>query len=352
MRPRYQRQRPPLARRDLLLIIISGVVIVGVIVGLIVFLTGPRPPKVGQTTSLPATSSLFAPIGTPTATETPTEVPTIGPTATLEPYQYQIKQGDTLGFIVQVFGYRDTSIYPEIQRLNNLSNPNILPPAGSILLIPRQTPTAGPSATPTIEGTPAGPTPDYHGCSSENRCVSPDGKYWVYEVKEGDTILLIASEFITKPNSILPANGLPENSFLHPGQILLIPILVTLTPTLTPTGGPESTATPTPTYGAPSLLSPTDGAKLPRGQTVVLQWVTVHPLAENEYYLVILRNTDTGQESKYLTRANSYRLPGDIQPGLGQSARFEWQVVVVAGANPNAPPVSGQDAPWVFIWGP
>jgi len=350
MTSRYPRD--PLSRRDLLLIIISGIVIVGVIVGLIVLLAGRPPQSRPATPTVLATPSPSGALGAPTASEMPSEAPTSGPTSTLEPYQYTIQKDDTLGGIVQVFGYRDTSVYPEIVRLNNLPNENILPPAGSVLLIPRQTPTVGPSPSPTPEGATGGPAVDYRGCDSSTRCVSPDGGYWMHEVVSGDTVLSIAAAYDSRRDEINRANGMTDSSFLSLGQILKIPILVTLTPTLTPTGGPDSTATPSPTASAPSLLAPLNGAKAARSPAVILQWVAVHPLEENQRYLIILKNTDTGKESRYVTRSNSYRLPDELQPGLGQSAHFEWQVVVIAGTNTNAAPIGGQDAAWTFIWGP
>src|SRR5215813_7237966 len=145
--------RESLPRRDIILIIISAVVIIGVIVGLVIFFTGSAPTKTINPTQIAIVTPSPSPfLETPSPSLPPTEAATAGPTATLEPYQYTIQKNDTLGGIVQVFGYRDFSIYPEIVRLNNLPNPDILPPPGSILLIPRQTPTEGPSSTPTLEG--------------------------------------------------------------------------------------------------------------------------------------------------------------------------------------------------------
>ncbi len=229
---------------------------------------------------------------------------------------------------------------------------DILPPAGSVLLIPRQTPTEGPSATPTQEGATAGPTLNVHGCSPQNRCVSPDGQFWIHEVISGDTILSIAFAYDSRRDEILRANGMSENSFLTIGQSLRIPILVTLTPTLTPTGGPDSTATPSPTYSAPSLLSPSNGESVSRSDTVVLQWVTMHPLAANENYVVVIRNADTGEESRFFTRANSLHLPVQFQPGLAQALHIEWQVGVVAGSSAGAAVLSGLGETWTFTWGP
>jgi LysM repeat protein len=348
----YNREQLP--RRDIIMIIVSAVVIIGVIVGLVIFLTGRQPPKTVNPTQMAAitTSSPSPVLGTPSPSLTPTEAATAGPTPTLEPYQYTIQKNDTLGGIVQVFGYRDIGIYPEIVRLNNLPSADILPPPGSILLIPRQTPTEGPSATPTLEGATAGPTIDVHGCSPQNRCVSPDGRYWIHEVVSGDTILAIAFAYDSRRDQILLANNLCDSCPISVGQTILVPILITLTPTLTPTGGPDSTATPSPTYSAPTLLSPANGASVPRGTAAVLQWVTVHPLAANENYVIVVRNVQTGEESRFLTRANSFHLPSTLQPGLAQSTQLEWQVGVVAGSNVGAAVLSGLAEAWTFTWGP
>ena len=345
--------RAPLPRRDIILIIISAVVIIGVIVGLVIFLTGRQPPKTATPTQVAVVTQSPNPIlETPSPSLSPTIAATAGPTATLEPYQYTVQQNDTLGAIVQLFGYRDTSIYPEIVRLNGMFSADILPPAGSVLLIPRQTPTEGPSATPTQEGATAGPTLNVHGCSPQNRCVSPDGGFWIHEVVAGDTLLSIAAAYESRRDEINRVNGLTNESVLSIGQTIRVPILVTLTPTLTATGGPDSTATPSPTYSAPTLLSPSNGESVPRGETVVLQWVTVHPLAASENYVVVIRNADTGEESRFFTRANSLHLPAQFQLGLAQALHIEWQVGVVAGSSAGAAVLSGLGETWSFTWGP
>jgi LysM repeat protein len=287
--------------------------------------------------------------------------PSPAPTATLEPYQYKVQAGDTLFAIIQVFGYRDLNVVPEVIRLNNMANENDLK-ADQTLLIPRQTPTLGPTATeaPTLEPgiTPtatievtAGPTVDYHGCNpDDNICVSSDRQYYLHEVREGDSIASIAYDYGSLPDAVNKANGSP--AFIVPGQQIIVPILVTMTPTLTPTGGPGSTATPIPTLSPPSLLAPAKDEAFGRGDTIILQWVSVNALPANQYYMVIVRNTQTEQEHRATTHSNSYRLPNSLRPGIGQSVQFEWRVVVVGSNATTAPPISGQGPPWTFTWGP
>jgi LysM repeat protein len=343
-----------LSRRDVILIIISVSVILGVIVGLIIFLTqGSKRPTKAIPTVLPlATSSLVAVVA-PSPNLPPTLEATSGPTPTLEPYQYQVKKGETLFAIIQFFGYRDLAVVPELLLINGMASVNTPLHEGQILLIPRQTPTPGPSATPTILGTAPGPTQDYTGCSPSKRCTSPDGQYWIHDVKPGDTIVSIAFAYNSRQQDIFAANGLNASSLISLGQKLKIPILVTLTPTLTPTGSLDSTATPTPTLSPPSLLAPANNATIAHGQPVILQWATVHPLDGPQNYLVLVTNLSTGDEFRAVTRANIYHLPEDkLQPGIGQSARFEWQILVIVGSDPNAQPVSGLAGKWDFTWGP
>jgi LysM repeat protein len=353
MAPKIEIDLTSLSRRDVILIIISVSVILGVVVGLIIFLSQgtKRPIKVISTSSPVPTATLVA-NALPSANIPPTVEATSGPTPTLEPYQYVVKKGETLFAIIQFFGYHDLAVVPELLRINNMANVNAPLHEGQTLLIPRQTPTPGPSASPTIFGTQPGPTQDYTGCSPDKRCVSPDGQYWIHDVKSGDTPLSIAFAYNSRTQDIFQANGLANNSPIFPGQKLKIPILVTLTPTLTPTGGLDSTATPTPTLSPPSLLAPANNATISRGQPIILQWAAVHTLIGAQNYLVVVKNLSSGEEFQGVTQANTYRLPDRLQPGIGQSAQFEWQVIVIAGSDPNAQPISGQDVKWDFTWGP
>lgn len=349
----------PISRRDLILVIVSGVVALGVIITLIVVLISNKSSRepVDAETTPSAEIATLTPAPSPSPSGPPTVTPSPAPTPTLEPYQYTVQAGDTLFAIIQVFGYRDLGVVPEVIRLNNMANENDLK-ADQVLLIPRQTPTIGPTPVPTetlapgVEPPTVGPTLDYRGCSPDNTCMSPDGKYWLHEVQSGETIVYIAIKYNTRLDAVLEANGLTAESFIQPGQQIYVPILVTLTPTLTPTGGPGSTATPVPTFSPPTLLAPARGETISRGDAVILQWVTVNSLSAGQYYLVIVRKVGTEEEHRATTHSNSYRLPAGLRPGIGQSARFEWRVVVVSGTETTAPPISGQGPAWAFTWGP
>ncbi|HEC23024.1 MAG TPA: LysM peptidoglycan-binding domain-containing protein [Chloroflexi bacterium] len=347
-------------RRYLFILIGGGLVLLVVIVALILLLPGrqeEQPPLAESATATPTPS----PLPVPSPAGPPTETPTPAPTPTLEPYEHVVQSGETLYYIIQLYGYRDLNVVPEVLLLNGMANENDLI-AGQTLLIPRQTPTPGPTPSPTPTGGPesvatqaAGAdetTPDYSGCDPENRCVSPDGQYWVHIVRPGDTIAGIAFAYTARISSIKNANGLlGDNPLIFEGQQLLIPIEVTLTPTLTPTGGPDSTATPTPTLSPPTLLAPRHQAVIPRGEAVVLQWVANQRLRDGDYYLITLRNLATGEEHRETTRSNVYRLPDDLQPGIGQSIQFEWHVEIVGGASPESPVISGPGEVWTFTWG-
>lgn len=343
-----------LNRRTALILIGGVVIIAGAVTGLILLLTGGT----GEET---ATGPTAAPTSSPTPSPSPiptegppTVTPTASSTPTLQPYEHVVQTGETLYFIIQLYGYRDTLIVPELLLLNGMASENDVY-EGQTLLIPRQTPTPGATSTlPPVqagEGEATGEAGDYAGCSFENRCVSPDGNYWVHEVSEGDTIAGLAFIYYSRVDAILQANNLPSDPIINIGEIIYVPILVTSTPTLTPTGGPDSTATPTPTVAPPSLLSPANKSTIARGERVALQWAASHPLIGDQHYLVIVRNTATDEEYKITTRSNVHRLPESLRPGAGRSIEYEWQIVVVNGSDPDSPVVGGYSLRWTFTWG-
>ncbi len=369
MAPKIQFERSGFRRRTVM-VLGGALAVLAAIVALIVILaSGGEEPTEGALASASATAAEGAsvsPTASPSPPPSPEGPPTVTPTptatATLEPYQYVVQPGETLYYIIQLFGYRDLQVVPEILALNNLASENDIK-ADQVLLIPRQTPTPGPTPSPgpTATETPTpGPgtptfdpnaTPDYTGCSLENRCISPDGQFWIHEVVEGDTPAGLAFGYYTTVQDILRDNNLSEASFIRPGQILQIRIKVTLTPTLTPTGGPDSTATPTPVFSPPTLLAPANGATIAPSQTAALQWAPTRPLPDGAYYLVQVRNLDTGDTFRATTTSNVYRLPDELKPGPGQSIDYGWTVVIVEGSAPDSLVISEQGSEWVFTWG-
>ncbi|MFN8373532.1 MAG: LysM domain-containing protein [Anaerolineae bacterium] len=153
----------------------------------------PEPPTATATFTASATVTTISiaqiQLESPTATFTagiPTETPTATPT--LGPYEHVIQEGETLGYIVQLYGYRELSIYDEIVVLNGMTSPDNLPPPGTTLLIPRQTATPIPegiestvSARATFNVNPDTGLPNYPlGC---------------HEVREGETMVGIALDY-------------------------------------------------------------------------------------------------------------------------------------------------------------
>lgn len=361
-------------RRQMILLAGLVLVAIAVITGIVLILTGGdgNDGQEAAEATIAATDTQMptaSPSPIPTTAGPPTATPTPGVTATLEPYSYQVQEGETLYYILQLFGYQNVFVVPEVLALNNMTDENDIT-AGETILIPRQTPTLAPTntegPTPTLgptstitptpgEGTlTADPnvTPDLAGCSYEpgTRCISPDGGFWLHEVVKGDTCAQIALDYDTTVPDVLNDNNLTDACLISPGDTLRVRIKVTLTPTLTPTGGPDSTATPTPTLAPPALLAPANGATVARTETVVLQWAASRPLPSGASYLVQIRNTDTDETSRVTTQSNVYRLPDNLRPSSG-SATFEWRVVVIDGDSESDAVISGQEADWTFTWG-
>ncbi|MEM6284914.1 MAG: hypothetical protein AAF787_22175, partial [Chloroflexota bacterium] len=82
---------------------------------------------------------------TPAAVVEPSDTPlpptnTPLPTATPGPFEHEIQDGETLGFIVQQYGHRSFDVISEVVRINeSIPNADFLPGAGNVILIPRPT---------------------------------------------------------------------------------------------------------------------------------------------------------------------------------------------------------------------
>lgn len=176
------------------------------------FTPTPIPPTPAPTDTLEPTISL-----TPTETLIPTPA---------EPFEYQVQVGDTLSSIADQFNVE----YVSIMLMNGLTNESVLY-AGDTLTIPN--PDMGrPTPTPLPPNLPRGSRIEYF-------------------VLPGDTLQLIAEQFLSTVDDIVEENELEDASAIYPGQILTIQIyLITPTfgPSVTPTteGTPEPTDTPTP----------------------------------------------------------------------------------------------------------
>jgi LysM repeat protein len=278
---------------------------------------------------------------TPTFTPLPpSDTPT--PTDTPGPYEHTIQEGETLGYIIQLYDYTDFGVIDEIVQLNGLFSADQLPSPGTVILIPRQT------STPTPEGleltsvamVQGGITPSPEGVQLPTNTTITQ-----HVVKSGETIVGIAQQYQTTLEVLSqlnpeigffgcdftnPSGGESCNVFISEGQPVNVPA-PTPTPTLSPTPSGSETPTPTPTYVAPIAVYPPQGSVAPPG-VFELQWVSVGILAENEYYLIEIEDVTNGSRYADITKDTSMLLPASLIPNDGQRHRINWTVSV---ATPN-----------------
>lgn len=233
-RPSFQRYKQERERRQKYgPLIMGGAAIVLVAVGILLIFMWARGASFSfgpaDTPTPTATFTNTPEPPTPTATETPLPSETSIPTETLvptpsEPFPYTVQAGDSLISIAEQFNVE----YVWIMLLNGLTYESILY-AGDQLLIPN--PDMGlPTATPLPPNLPRGAIIEYF-------------------VLPGDTLLLIAEQFLSTIERIVEENDLDDASSIFPGQVLKVPYYI-ITPTFGPTETPTPQATPTPTATA------------------------------------------------------------------------------------------------------
>lgn len=296
----------------------------------------PTPPTF--TASPTATTEPPATVPGPTESPAaPTETPV--PTATEGPYIHIIQENETLGYIIQLYGYTTFDVIPEIVRINdNIPNADTLPGPGSEILIPRQTATPQPS--PQAGETSASSVP-----AETLASTTGDAQLGCYTVEEGDTLVGIMENYSTTLEILAqlnrdlnwfgcdfrnPSGGPDCNPGIQVGQCIHVP-LPTATPSLTPTPSGNETATPTPTFAAPIMVYPPEGAVVPPG-ALLLQWVSVGVLAAEEQYLVEVTDTLTNEVLRRVTKETSLKLPDSMIPSDGKPHIMNWRVSV---ATPN-----------------
>jgi LysM repeat protein len=284
----------------------------------------------------PTSTPTRTPTDTPPPTLTQTPAPTLTPTP-LPPLTYQVKPGDTLSDIAVRFA----TTVDDILALNPAVQPEALP-VGYVLRIPAGTLT--PTSTPTHD--PSLPTPT-------------KGSVIIYVVEQGDTLESIAEEYDVSVDLIREAN--PDqlsvgSDSIFVGQSLVVP-LGTPVPSTTPTVDPLATPTPAPPYEATPLLSPPDGATLVGVESpIVLQWVSVAILRENEWYEVTLFFPDGTTAHTFYTRTTIWRVPFDLLMEAGSDVpEYRWQVMVVREMRGEGGGVAYEKAghvseTWVFEW--
>jgi LysM repeat protein len=213
------------------LILGAGAVLL-VVIGIIILVTsmssGGGFTLFATKTYTPTTS--FTPTDTATITETPTitSTPTITPTPTASaPYQYIVKEGETLTSIVELQGLGENAII-NIIILNPGINPDLIKP-GDVLILPAPN---SPLLTPT-------PIPT--GLARGARIS--------HLVLPGESLGFIANKYLSTVDAIVNANRTllknGVNSTIYPGWLLVVPVnLVTPVPSITPTRTPTPSSTP------------------------------------------------------------------------------------------------------------
>lgn len=336
----------------------------------------PAPTETPEPTQAPTETE--APTAAPTPTTEPSTEPTAEPTPTAEatatpqPTRGQVihvvREGEHLGVIAPRYGLDQATI----ARANGISVDSILRP-GQELIIPIADGGDAPGAAEPI----------------------------VHVVQEGDILGRIAVRYGVSVEALAAANGISTNATLRIGQELVIPgtsVQPTETPAPTeipePTeeppsteatapdgeppravasvgGGhdePSPTATATPTrkptltppprtyaYGEPSLLAPTNGARLEGGAEadVLLSWSSVGVLGEHEWYqLSVWRPMVKGSEVVVWTKATSWRLAPTVYPRDGETHTFWWRVTVVDRSGGDLDPelLSAGSRVYRFLW--
>lgn len=295
------------------------------------------------------------PTSTASPTETETQLPSETPTATPTegPWEYTIRQNDTLISIIQQepFNYRNTDVIREIVRINdNIFNADILPPPGQVILIPRPTitPTPQNNIGVTVNNTSATMPPMRPSVN-----LAPWEVVGQYTIVSGDTLVSIAEAFAMSLGQLsqlnadisfigcnfdLPGGGPNCNPFIREGQVVNV-LVPTPTTTLTPTPSGLETPTMTPTFNAPALVSPPNGG-IAAG-LVTLQWVSVGVLRSEEQYLVQVVDNTSGTTWTGSTKQTSLLLPESLVPNDGQSHLITWTVSVAQINNDNTYSIVG-----------
>lgn len=299
-------------------------------------------------TPIPPTIT-YTPTWTPLPTDTrpPTQPPTITPTpAPTEtprpPRSHSVASGETL-FGLSIF-YR---VSPDsIGEINGFA-PDAQLQVGQNLQIP------WPTATPPLEII----TLEVNG----ELVIADPRACERYEVKGGDSIVGIATQFGIQPVELLAqVNRITEASIIQPGDTLCIPqIVYGSLADLPPTPGPSPTPTLTPPPAGPQLLYPANGSTVePPDGLLALQWVAVQDLAAEEWYMVEMTDEDVLDElpRRGFTRDNVFRAPASWRPDVPETHRMCWQVSIIQVTDMRADglPIytfgGESSAPSCFFW--
>jgi len=128
-------------------------------------------------------------------------------------------------------------------------------------------------------------------------------------------------------------NRITDATILQPGDTVCIPeIIYGSVADIPPTPGPSPTPSNTPPPAGPHLLFPVDGSVIsPPAEVFTLQWVAVKELAESEWYMVELVDTNVldGLPRRGFTRDTSFKIPSEWRPVEAERHRLCWRVSIV-----------------------
>lgn len=254
----------------------------------------------------------------PTPTMTLTPQPTYTP---LPPVEYQIRVGDTCGYIAVIF---DVTV-KSIADMNNLPPDCGTLSVGQTIMVPQPTPTPSPMPTSTLSVAEA----------TDVACIKDN-----YRVGVNDTLSAIAASYNVSVDSIKQYNGLTSNNIFE-GQVLTIPLCERL-----PTAGPTPTPTNPAPYPAANLLLPADGAVFTgANDTINLQWAAIGGMRENESYAITIDDLTEGQGKNLVDYSDdtNYTVPTSFRPAENAPHVIRWWIQPVRQSGTTE---SG-DAIWV-----
>ncbi len=297
------------------------------------------PPPTITLSPAPTTDATPQPLVAPTDTPPPATA-TPFPTSTPGPFPHEIVAGETLGYIIQLYGHDFSfdAIDSVVRANENIPNRDSLPSPGTVILVPRPTEiVVVADAGGDGNGDGESDSPQQEPLAQQVNNVFTT----THRVREGETIIDIADQYRTTLEIISQLN--PDVPFFGcnfeipsggPDCVISIQIEQEInvpapspTPTLSPTPSGNETATPTPTYVAPLPVFPPNGGIAQAGR-LRLQWVSAGVLEPNEVYLVYVKNlTNGGEINAFTTRSTTYNLPADLIPS-GEPNDFEWWVTV------------------------
>ncbi len=282
---------------------------------------------------------------TPTVTASPIPTSTLPPTATPTPQLtvYIVRPGDTLSTVAGQF---DVSV-AALMEANGLTGHMIQ--VGQELVIP-------------VDNGSASTSPEAGETREPEATSQPETS--IYTVQAGDSLSEIARRFDVSVEALMEANGITDPDSIREGQELVIPGGVSVLETPGIGGAPTPTIESLLVYPAPSLLGPADGREFREEQAelpILLNWLSVGLLGEDEWYSVFLRYVDPeeGEEREIVefTKANSYHVSAELRPPLDSEWHaFEWQVRVVrlieteTEDNPEIVPLGRITETRTFLW--